>query len=90
MSAEVRIYTTDYCGYCHAALRLLRDKGVPFEQVDVQGDSEKRAWLREVTGRHTVPQVFINGRPYGGYTDIAALDARGELDTLLSEAPPED
>ena len=47
------------------------------------GDHAKRAWLREVTGQHTVPQIFIDGQPYGGYSDVAALDARGELDPLL-------
>jgi len=66
------------------ALRLFQSKGVDYEQVDVTGDAAKRAWLLEATGQHTVPQVFIDGRPYGGYTDVAALDRRGELDPLLS------
>ncbi len=84
--ATVRIYTTPTCGYCQAALRLLREKGVTFENVDVSGDTRTRAWLVETTGRTTVPQVFIDGKPYGGYTDIAALDRRGELDELLGLA----
>ena len=81
--AEVRIYTTPWCGYCHAAKALLDGKGVRYEEIDVQGDPEKRAWLRQATGQHTVPQVFIDGRSYGGFTDIEALDRRGELDPLL-------
>ncbi|MCA9574348.1 MAG: glutaredoxin 3 [Polyangiales bacterium] len=82
-SVPVTIYVTSLCPYCHAALRLLDQKGVAYERIDVDGDRAKRAWLLEQTGQHTVPQVFIDGRPYGGYTDIAALDRRGALDALL-------
>lgn len=85
-AAPVKIYVTAYCGYCHAALRLLDQKGVKYERVDVDGDQATRAWLRAQTGQSTVPQVFIDGRPVGGYTDIAALDRRGELDDLLHPA----
>lgn len=81
--ATVRIYTTPTCPYCIAALLLLRKKGVPFENIDVSGDRAKRAWLVEVTGRTTVPQVFVDDRALGGYTDIAAMDRRGELDAVL-------
>jgi glutaredoxin 3 len=83
MAAKVKIFTTSWCGYCHAALRLLRQKGVDFEQVEAE-DAKTRRWLREVTGRATVPQIFIDGKSVGGYTDIRALDARGELDRLLA------
>ena len=82
--AEVKLYTTRTCPFCHAALALFRDKGVAFEEIAVDGDSKTRAWLREATGQHTVPQIFINGKSYGGYTDVAALDRRGELDALLA------
>ena len=83
MAAEVKIFTTAWCGYCSSALRLLRNKGVAFEQVDAD-DPRTRRWLREVTGRTTVPQVFIDGVPVGGYTDLVELDARGELDRMLA------
>ncbi|MCB9621414.1 MAG: glutaredoxin [Sandaracinus sp.] len=69
------------------AVQLLRDKGVPFEQIDVDGNREKRAWLREVTGQSTVPQIFVGGRSLGGYTDVAGMDRRGELDPLLAGEP---
>lgn len=65
---------------------MLKSKGVAFEEIDVGGDWDTRRWLVEVTGRRTVPQVFIDGKPYGGYTDIAALDREGELDRLLGAA----
>ncbi len=80
---KVLIYGVDWCPYCVMAKRLFADKGVPFEWIDVDGERERRAWLRQVTGQRTVPQIFIDDRPYGGYSDVAALDRRGELDALL-------
>ena len=90
MPAEVKIYTRQWCGYCYAAERLLRAKGVEFENIDCTGDREKRQWLVEVTGRTTVPQVFIDGKSVGGYDDLKVLDRSGELDKLLagSSEPP--
>ncbi len=84
MPANVKIYTTDWCGYCSAAISLLKSKGVKFEQIDVDGDAKMRRWLVEQTGRTTVPQVFIDGVPVGGFTDIRALDERGILDQMLA------
>jgi glutaredoxin 3 len=84
MAAEVKIYTREACGYCTAAIRLLTGKGVAFQHIDATGDPDTRRWLAEVTGQSTVPQIFIDGRPVGGYTDLAALDRRGELDRLLA------
>jgi glutaredoxin 3 len=65
------------------AKRLLKQKGVEFQEIDVAFDDEKRRWLTETTGQRTVPQIFIGGKPYGGFTDIAALDKQGKLDPLL-------
>jgi glutaredoxin 3 len=80
---EVLLYTTPSCPYCVMAKRLLTQKGVAFREIDVANDGEKRRWLVEATGQRTVPQVFIAGKPYGGFTDIAALDRAGKLDPLL-------
>jgi len=82
--ADVKIYTRQWCGYCAAAERLLRGKGVAFENIDCTGDRAKREWLAEVTGRSTVPQIFIDGKAIGGYDDMKALDRTGELDKLLA------
>ena len=82
MAAKVKIYTTGWCGYCTSALRFLRQKGVDYEQIDAD-NPPTRKWLRDVTGRSTVPQIFIDGKSVGGYTDIRALDDRGTLDKLL-------
>ena len=86
MPAHVKMYTRRWCGYCTAAENLLDAKGVSYEQIDCTGDHATRRWLVEVTGRSTVPQIFIDGKPVGGYDDIRALDRRGELDRLLAGA----
>lgn len=80
---KVVIYTASYCPYCRAAKALFDSKGMPFEEVDVEGDDAKRAWLVKVTGQRTVPQIFIDEKPYGGFSDIQALDKEGKLDPLL-------
>jgi glutaredoxin 3 len=84
MAAHVKIYTRRWCGYCTAAERLLTQKGVAYEQIDATGDPELRKWLVEATGRTTVPQIFIEGTPVGGYDDLRALDRTGRLDELLA------
>lgn len=87
MAADVLLYRTPYCSYCTRARMLLEEKGAAFREVDVSRDMSLRAWLHEATGRRTVPQIFINGRPVGGYDDLAHLDRLGELDRLLAENP---
>ena len=79
----VQIYTKELCPYCARAKALLRKKGVAFEEIDVEGDDEMRAWLVEATGQRTVPQIFVDGRSLGGFTDIDALDRQGRLDPIL-------
>jgi glutaredoxin 3 len=78
-TAGVQIFTTRICPYCIAAKRLLAARGIAFDEVDVTGDDAKRAWLAEVTGRRTVPQIFIEGQSIGGYDELAALDRSGRL-----------
>jgi glutaredoxin 3 len=81
--AQVRIYTTSYCPYCRAAKALLQRKAVQFEEIDVTDDPQLRAEMEKLSRRMTVPQIFIDGEPIGGYDDAQELDARGELDRLL-------
>jgi len=83
VNAEVVMYRTRFCAYCMLAKRLLDKKGVQFSEIDVSGDSEKRAWLLQLTGSHTVPQVFIAGKSIGGYDELHQLERSGELDRLL-------
>ena len=90
MGAAVRIYTTEYCGYCVNAKRLLDKKGVAYEEIDVTDRPDLRKWLMAAANQRTVPQIFINGRPQGGFTDIAALERAGRLDPLLAAEPGPD
>jgi glutaredoxin 3 len=87
MSAKVKIYTREWCGYCTAALRLLDDKGIDYEHIDASGQPELRTWLAKVSGQRTVPQIFIDEKPIGGFTELRALDRNGELDKLLWDRP---
>jgi glutaredoxin 3 len=84
MVARVVMYHTPACPYCARARKLLDEKGIDAEYIDVTGDRQRRAWLRQVTGRHTVPQIFIDDVPIGGSDDLRALEARGELDRMLA------
>jgi len=80
----VKIYTTNYCGYCVRAKDLLKRKGVNYEEVDVTGNDELRTRLVELSGgQRTVPQIFIGEAHVGGYSDLAQLDKEGKLDPLL-------
>ncbi len=81
--SRIQIYTKHVCPYCDRAKALLHRKGVRYEEIDAEGDDALRAWLVEATGQRTVPQIFVDGRSLGGFSDIDALDRRGELDPIL-------
>lgn len=66
----VKIFTTNYCPYCRAAKDFLKSKGVPFEEIDVTGDDAMRQKLVDRTGQETVPQIFSDDNPIGGYEDL--------------------
>jgi glutaredoxin 3 len=89
-SAKVVIYTTATCGFCHAAKRLLDQKGVAYEEVAVDRRPDLRDWLRSRSGQNTVPQVFINGAPIGGYSELSGHDRRGTLASKLATPPAVD
>ncbi|MDE3027914.1 MAG: glutaredoxin 3 [Paracoccaceae bacterium] len=82
----VEIYTSPTCGYCHAAKRLLTEKGVSYTEYDVSRDPHLRqAMLSRANGRYTVPQIFVGTTHVGGCDDLYALESAGKLDPLLSE-----
>jgi len=87
VSASVLIYLTEWCPFCQRAKALLKKKNVNFTEVDVDDRPELRSWLTSASGQRTVPQVFINGQPVGGYTDLEKIDRQGKLDALLAQAP---
>jgi glutaredoxin 3 len=83
---KVIIYTTNYCPYCFGAKAFLRFKNVEFEEIDVTDDRSRRAEMERMSSRRTVPQIFIDDQPIGGYEDARRLDATGELDRLLGRS----
>ena len=80
---KVQIYTKQQCPFCVRAKALLSKKGVSYEEIDVEHDDARRTWLVEASGQRTVPQIFVDGRPLGGFTDVDALDKQGKLDPIL-------
>ncbi|MEO0819110.1 MAG: glutaredoxin 3 [Pseudomonadota bacterium] len=82
--SDVVIYAKDYCPFCRRAKALLAAKGVAFTEYEVTDDAARFAEMVERSGRRTVPQIFIDGRHIGGSDDLAALEARGDLDPLLA------
>jgi len=87
--ARVEVYSTLFCPYCARAKGLLEKKGVDYVNIDVIEDTSKRDEMVERSGgRHSVPQIFIDGDHIGGYDDLAALDRAGKLDAKLGISPP--
>jgi glutaredoxin 3 len=84
--SRVRIYTTRWCGYCVRAKTLLDTRGVPYEEVRLDDDPAFRQTVYDLTGNWTVPQILVDGRPIGGYTELWRLDRDGLLDDLLEAA----
>lgn len=82
---RVLVYSTRICPFCVMAKRLLRSKGVEYEEVLVDQDDRRRLEMMQRSGRRTVPQIFIGDRHVGGFDDLAALDHRGQLDPLLQD-----
>ena len=81
--ARVIIYTTNYCPFCFGAKSLLHFKNVEFEEIDVTSDPARREEMENLSGRYTVPQIFIDGKAIGGYDEARRLDAEGKLDQML-------
>ena len=84
-ASNVIIYSSPFCGYCAAAKRLLKKKDVGFTEINVLFDPKRRQKMVQLTGRHTVPQIFIGGQSIGGYDELSALEAEGGLDSLLAQ-----
>lgn len=83
--AQVEIYSSPFCGFCYRAKRLLEDKGVSFQEIDIMSNPERRPeMIKRAGGRSTVPQIFIDGRHIGGCDDIYDLESEGKLDPLLA------
>ncbi len=81
---SVKMYTTAVCPYCIRAKQILQSKGVDsIDEIRVDTNPQERLRMMEITGRRTVPQIFIGQTHVGGCDDLVALDQRGGLDPLL-------
>ena len=80
----VKMYTTAVCPYCTRAKQILKSKGVEqIEEVRIDADPAARDHMMQITGRRTVPQIFVGETHVGGCDDLMALDAKGGLLPLL-------
>ena len=82
--ADITIYSSNYCPFCMQAKHLLKQKGVSFTEIVVDGKPDIRREMTEKAGRHTVPQIWINETHVGGCDDLYALERAGKLDPLLN------
>lgn len=82
--AKIIIYTKEICPYCDWAKKLLDSKHATYQEIRVDTNSEQRIEMERKSGRRTLPQIFINDEPIGGFDDLSALDQAGKLDILLN------
>ena len=81
---NVTVYMGPMCGYCDAAKRLLNKKNIPYKEINVALDENKREeMLKKSNGKRTIPQIFIEDFHVGGYVELRALEKKGELDNLI-------
>ena len=85
--AKVLMYATGACAFCQSAERLLLAKGAEIEKIRVDLEPARRAEMKQKSGRHTVPQIWIGERHIGGCDDLYALERQGKLDPLLKVNP---
>ncbi|SOD90467.1 glutaredoxin 3 [Caenispirillum bisanense] len=83
--ATIEIYSSPFCPFCSRAKQLLTSKGAEFKEIDVMMHPDRRREMEERAGRHTVPQIFIDGTHVGGCDDLYALDRKGGLDSMLAQ-----
>lgn len=81
---SIVIYSSDWCPFCTRAKQLLASKGVSYQEINVDSQPQLRAEMTRLTGRTSVPQIFIDDQPIGGCDDLYALERQGKLDPLLS------
>ena len=75
----IKIYTTSWCPYCNNAKRLLKEKSIEYEEINIEEKGISREELTEITGGRSVPQIVINDKAIGGYDNLVALDQEGKL-----------
>ena len=83
--SQFNIYTTRFCPFCIRAKQLLDRKGLAYKEIPVDGDAKRRQEMMALSGRRTVPQIWLGKRHIGGCDDLYALERSGKLDQLLSQ-----
>lgn len=81
--AKVIIYSKENCPYCQLAKGFFDARNIPFQEIRIDLDGKQRDEMIRLSNRRTVPQIFINDQPIGGYDDLAELAKSGKLDGLL-------
>lgn len=76
---HVKLYTWSDCPFCVRAKNLLNQKGIPFEEINLDGKDKELSELRAQTGYRTIPQIFVNGQFIGGFSELAEMDSKGQL-----------
>jgi glutaredoxin 3 len=84
---EIIVYHMPFCPYCSWTKQLLDAKRVQYKLIDVTSDDALRQQMEDLSGRNSVPQIFIDERHIGGFDDLSALDQAGDLDPLLFAEP---
>lgn len=83
--AEIKVYTSNFCGYCTAAKQLLTSRGYQFEEINVQGDQDLMLEVMQKSGQRTMPQIFIGEHSVGGYTELLAATSSGEFSEIVEQ-----
>ena len=83
MDKKIRMYVWKSCPYCKAAVRVLNEKNLEYQEIDIYGETEMRKKLQDETGHYTVPYIFIDKTFIGGYTEMKRLMASGKWDEML-------
>ena len=81
--SHIIVYSTGNCPYCVWAKQFLDAKRLPYEEIRIDLHPEKQLEMEKLSGKRSVPQIFINDKPIGGYDDLIQLSKNGELDILL-------
>ncbi|MGA2471414.1 MAG: glutaredoxin domain-containing protein [Solirubrobacteraceae bacterium] len=81
--SNVTVYTAERCAYCHQAKALLAKRGIAYEEINLEMDSDGRTELAQRTGMMTFPQVIIGDQLIGGFAELAAADRSGRLAELV-------
>lgn len=82
--ANITVYTKNLCSFCSAAKQLLKSRNYPFDEVNMEGDTELMMKVMKASGQRTVPQIFVGDVSVGGYQELSAAVASGEFAELVA------